>query len=201
MIRNIVFDLGNVLLSFRPADFLDKKGYPKELKEQVLADVFGSREWLMLDNGDITTSEAMEAISGKSLLKREEIVRIFNLRHEILFPLDVNIKVLPALKKAGFKLYYLSNFPLDLWQDVKDYHFFNEFEGGLISADAKASKPEKRIYEMLMYKYDLNARECLYIDDLEVNVNTAVLLGMKGITTYGSLKIAEMINEALSDSD
>lgn len=201
MIKNIIFDLGNVLLSFVPADFLDKKNYPEELKKQVLADVFGSKEWQMLDNGDITTAEAIEAIAGKSLLKRAEIKRIFDLRNEILFPLHINIKVLAGLKKAGYRLYYLSNFPIDLWHDVKGYDFFLEFEGGLISADAKASKPERRIYEMLLEKYGLNAAECLYIDDLEPNVKTAVALGMKGITTYGSMKIAEMISEALSESD
>jgi putative hydrolase of the HAD superfamily len=201
MIKNIVFDLGNVLFSFRPAEFLDKKKYPENLKTQILADIFGSREWLMLDNGDITTRQAIDAIALKSLLKKEEIVRIFNYRREIIFPLDVNLKVLPELKKQGFKLYYLSNFPLDLWEDVHGYEFFNNFEGGLISGEAGASKPESRFYEMLLNRYGLIPAECLYIDDLEVNVKTAESLGMKGITTYGSLRISELISEALSAED
>ncbi|MGE5406351.1 MAG: HAD family hydrolase [Methanosarcina sp.] len=201
MIRNIVFDLGNVLLSFRPAEFLEKKKYPQALKEQILADVFGSREWLMIDNGDISTEDAIEAIAGNSLLKREEIVRIFDLRREILFPLDDNIKVLPELRKRGYRLYFLSNFPPDIWPEVRKYEFFYHFEGGLISGDAGASKPHRPIYEMLITKFGIEPRECLYIDDLEPNVETAVSLGMKGITTYGSLKIDRMIDEALSESD
>lgn len=201
MIKNIVFDLGNVLLSFRPAEFLETKKYPQPLKEQILADVFGSPEWLMIDNGDITTEDAIEAIAGRSLLKREEIVRIFDLRREILFPLDVNIKVLPELRKRGYSLYFLSNFPPDLWPEVRKYEFFYYFEGGLISGEAGASKPYKPIYEMLIKKFGINPRECLYIDDLEANVETAVSLGMKGVTTYGSLKIAGMIDEALSATD
>lgn len=201
MIKNIVFDLGNVLFSFKPADFLDEKKYPENLKNQILADVFGSREWLMLDNGDITTLQAIDAIASRSLLKRDEIVRIFNYRREIIFPLDVNVKVLPELKKQGFKLYFLSNFPLDLWEDVHGYEFFNYFEGGLISGEAGASKPDSRFYEMLLKEYKLVPNECLYIDDLEVNVKTAESLGMKGITTYGSLRISEMISDALSSGE
>lgn len=201
MIKYIVFDLGNVLLSFRPAEFLEKKKYHQTLKEQVLADIFGSKEWLMLDNGDITTEGAIESIAEKSLLERAEIVRIFNFRREIIFPLDSNIKVLPELKEMGYKLYFLSNFPLDLWQDVKNYEFFGYFEGGLISGEAGASKPERPIYEMLINKFGLNVLECLYIDDLEANVRTAESIGMTGITTYGSLRIAELIHEALPSQE
>jgi putative hydrolase of the HAD superfamily len=201
MIKNIIFDLGNVLLSFRPAEFLDKKKYHQTLKEQVLADIFGSKEWLMLDNGDITTEMAIEAITEKSLLERAEIVRIFDFRREIIFPLDSNIKMLPELKERGYSLYFLSNFPLDLWQDVKNYDFFGYFEGGLISGEAGASKPERPIYEMLINKFDLNALECLYIDDLEANVRTAESIGMTGITTYGSLRIADLINESLPSQE
>ena len=76
MIKNIIFDLGNVLISFRPPDFFDNKDYPETIKSKILTDIFGSREWLMLDNGDISTPEAIDAISLKSSLKREEIAHM-----------------------------------------------------------------------------------------------------------------------------
>ena len=62
MIKNIVFDLGNVLISFRPSEFFDKKNYPETIKAKILSDIFGSKEWLMLDNGEISTPEAIDAI-------------------------------------------------------------------------------------------------------------------------------------------
>ena len=198
MIKNIVFDLGNVLLSFKPAEYFDKKKYPANIKATILADIFGSKEWLMLDKGEIILKDAINAISKRSALKKEEIAHIFNLRTDLMFPLDSNVKLLPDLKKRGFKLYYLSNFPLDIFDEVSSgYYFFRYFDGGLISAEAKSSKPETKIYEILLEKYSLLAEECLFIDDIEANVISARTFGMKGLFTNGSLEIAEEIEKVL----
>jgi len=194
MIKNIIFDLGNVLISFRPSQFFDSKNYPENLKSQILSDIFGSNEWLLLDNGDINTSEAIDAISLKSSLKREEIAHIFNLRREMMFPLDQNVSLLPELRKQGFKLYFLSNFPIDIFEEIKTgYYFFRYFDGGVISSDVKFSKPYRRIYEILLEKYFLTADESLFIDDIEINVRAAESLGMKGLVTYGSEEISKAL--------
>lgn len=198
MIKNIVFDLGNVLLSFRPAEFLENNKYPEILRSTIIADIFSSKEWLLLDNGDITTAEAIKSISLKSSLNRQEIEHVFNLRKKLMFPLDSNIKVLPGLKKEGYKLYYLSNFPIDVFEDIKNgYYFFKYFDGGLISAEVKLSKPDTLFYRNLLDKYSLVPEECLFIDDLEVNVKAAESVGMKGFFTSGSLQISEGIKKAL----
>jgi putative hydrolase of the HAD superfamily len=119
----------------------------------------------------------------------------------MLFPLDSNIKVLPGLKKRGFKLYYLSNFPLDIFDEVRaGYYFFRYFDGGLISAEAKSSKPDKRIYEILIERYSLLPEECLFIDDLEANVISARTFGMKGLLTNGSLEIAKEVEKVLKNT-
>jgi putative hydrolase of the HAD superfamily len=201
MIKNIIFDLGNVLISFKPSEYFDKKKYPEAIKTTILSDIFRSLEWRMLDKGEITTPEAIDVISKKSSLNKEEIAHIFNLRTDIIFPLDTNVKLLPALKKRGFRLYYLSNFPLDIFDEVKNgYYFFKYFDGGLISAEIKSSKPENRIYEIILERYLLKAEECLFIDDIEENVKTAEGVGMKGLTTYGSLEISKEIEEVLNNS-
>ena len=198
MIKNIVFDLGNVLISFKPSEYFDKKGYPRNIKATIMADIFGSKEWLRLDNGEINTAEAIEAISLKSSLKKEEIAHIFNLRTELIFPLDQNVRLLPDLKKRGFRLYFLSNFPIDLFEAVKTgYFFFRYFDGGLISGEAKVSKPDRRIYDIFLKKYSLTPEECLYIDDLEDNVRVAETAGMKGLATFGTLGISGEIENAL----
>jgi len=198
MVKNIIFDLGNVLISFRPSDYFDKKKYPEAIKATILSDIFGSKEWSMLDKGEITTMQAIDAISKKSSLNKEEIAHIFNLRTDIIFPLDQNVKLLPELKKQGLRLYYLSNFPLDIFDEVRDgYYFFKYFEGGLISAAVKSSKPDSRIYEILLERYSLKPEECLFIDDIEVNVKSAESFGMKGIFTNGSQEISGKIEKAI----
>ncbi len=201
MIKNIIFDLGNVLISFRPSEFFDSKGYPDTIKSKILSDIFRSQEWLKLDNGNISTSEAIDAISLKSSLKTEEIAHIFHLRTEIMFPLDQNVRLLPELKKQGFKLYFLSNFPIDIFEEIKTgYYFFTYFDGGVISSEVKFSKPDRRIYEILIEKYLLTPEESLFIDDIEINVRAAEASGMKGLVTYGSEEISKELAAVLKNS-
>ena len=153
----------------------------------------------MLDNGDITVPEAIESIAAKSSLKREEIALVFNFRRDIMFPLDDNAKLLPELRKQGYKLYYLSNFPLDVFQEIKnDFYFFRHFDGGIISAEVRLSKPDIRFYEYLIGKYSLNPSESLFIDDVEENVRAAEKAGMKAMFTDGSLNIAEQLKKKLA---
>jgi FMN phosphatase YigB (HAD superfamily) len=199
MIKNLIFDLGNVLISFRPVEFFDKKQYPENIKTKILSDIFGSKEWIMLDNGDISIREAIESIALKSTLKKEEITHIFNLRTQMMYPLDENVRLLPGLKKRGFRLYFLSNFPLDIFEEIKTgYYFFSYFDGGVISSEVKLSKPDIRIYESLLKKYSLVPQECLFIDDIEINVATAETLGLKGLVTHGSQEISNMLEKTLS---
>lgn len=198
MIRNIVFDLGNVLISFRPSEYLEKNNYRPEIRDIILRDIFGSQEWLLIDNGNLTPEEAIDSISRRSSLKREEIALIFNKRTDIMFPLESNVRLLPKLKKRGFKLYYLSNFPLDIFDEIKNgYSFFRYFDGGLISAEVKQSKPDVRIYQILFDKYSISPEESLYIDDNEPNVKAAEFLGMKGIHLSANESLEGKLSEAI----
>jgi putative hydrolase of the HAD superfamily len=198
MIRNIIFDLGNVLISFRPEEFLDINGYQENTKKAIINEIFKSREWQMLDNGDITTKDAIEGIAAKSSLKTEEIASVFNLRTKIMFPLTENTKLLPALRKHGFKLYYLSNFPDDIFDEVyKKYDFFNYFSGGIISARVNASKPDLKIFRILLEKYSLSADESLFIDDSELNVKAAESFGMKAMHIQVPVDLREKIEKVL----
>ncbi len=116
-----------------------------------------------------------------------------------MFPLDDNVRLLPELKKHGFRLYYLSNFPLDSFEEVKnDYYFFRYFDGGIISAEVKLSKPDIRIYRHILNKYNLNPEECVYIDDIEENVMAAELTGMQALLTNGSVKISGELGKVLN---
>lgn len=200
MIRAIIFDLGNVLINFSPPEYLKKKNYPESIRNIIMNDIFHSEEWRRLDDGTITVGEAIDSISLRSSLKREEIALIFNLRIEIMFPMDYNVRLLPALRKQGFSLYYLSNFHLDTFEMVKnDYFFFRHFDGGVISSEVKMSKPDIKIYKLLLDKYGLKAGECLFIDDVDENVQGALKAGMKGLVTYGSENISAHLEDQLKN--
>lgn len=139
-------------------------------------------------------------MAERSSLTREEIAFFFDKRTEIMFPLDLNIKMLPLLRKEGYRLYYLSNFPSDIFDEVKrSYSFFEYFDGGIISADARLTKPDPEIFRMLFRRYDLLADECFFIDDIEENINSALSVGMKVFFTEGSTDISDEFLKRLKE--
>ena len=194
MISTIIFDLGNVLISWKPEEYFKRTGYSKELREIIIRDIFKSPEWLQLDNGDLTLEDAVESIANKSVLKKEEIGAIFDLRTKIIYPITQNTILLPVLKKQGFKLYFLSNFPDDIFDEIYyKYDFFRMFNGGEISARLKVSKPDEKIFRIFLNKHGLEPEECLFIDDTHKNAYSAESLGMKVV----HLEKAEILKESL----
>jgi HAD superfamily hydrolase (TIGR01509 family) len=193
-IRNIVFDLGNVLISYNPEDFHLKKGDSAEDTELFISDVYRSPEWQLIDKGEMTVEEAILSIATRSTLTAPEIARIFKLREELLFAIDQNTSLLKRLKKARFGLYYISNFPHDMFDVLsKKYDFFRFFDGGIYSASVKVLKPDPEIYRRLIKDYQLNASESLFIDDLQKNIDSA---GREGFLTL-HLTQAEKLEQEL----
>jgi HAD superfamily hydrolase (TIGR01509 family) len=198
MIRNIIFDLGNVLISWKPDEYLRLNGYDDSVRMIIMDQVIRSREWLLLDNGDITIDEAAKKIAAKSSLKIPEILSVFDLRIRILFPLTSNTKLLPELKKQGFMLYYLSNFPDDIFDEIQEkYEFFSFFDGGIISARVKLSKPDPEIFRHLMQKYDLLPEESIFIDDMAANSDSAETVGITGVHLHDPDRLHAILQDRL----
>lgn len=109
MYKNIIFDLGNVLLDFNPRDYLKNKISDDKL-EDVFKAVFTSEEWIMLDRGTITEKEAINNIISRNSTYIKEINLAFESWYDILKPIEESINILMSLKKNGYKIYYLSNF-------------------------------------------------------------------------------------------
>jgi len=196
MIQNIIFDLGNVLISWKPEEYLRLNGYDDNVRKLILEQIVRSPEWLLLDNGDIDLNEAARRIAERSSLKIPQILDVFNLRTKILFPLTQNTRLLPELKKAGFRLYYLSNFPGDIFDEIQNrYKFFRYFDGGIISARVRLSKPDPDIFRVLLKMYQLEPAESLFIDDIAVNSHAAESVGIKGI----HLPDPEILHETLQE--
>ncbi len=132
MIKNIIFDLGNVLLDFNPRNYLKNKIEEKYI-ENVYEAIFKSKEWPMLDRGTITEKEAEKNIITRNKEYENEIKEAFNNWYELLTPIQISVQILNSLKKKGYKLYYLSNFHCAAFDYVSDnYDFFKLFDGGVI---------------------------------------------------------------------
>ncbi|MGN1029088.1 HAD family phosphatase [uncultured Clostridium sp.] len=194
MYKNIIFDLGNVLLDFNPRDYLKNKISDDKL-EDVFKAVFTSEEWIMLDRGTITEKEAINNIISRNSTYINEINLAFESWYDILKPIEESINILMSLKKNGYKIYYLSNFHQLAFEEVtKKNSFFELFDGGVVSYEEKLIKPEEDIYKLVLDRYKLNPSETIFIDDTKVNVDAANSIGIKGILFKDSEKLREELN-------
>lgn len=191
MYKNIIFDLGNVLLSFNPKEYLNSKIGENRI-ERVFKEIFLSKEWVKLDEGTITEIEAIEAISLRNEEYREDIKRAFENWYDILVPIDEAVELLKELKEKGYKLYYLSNFHDIAFKKVKEkYDFFHLFDGGVISSEDKLLKPNERIYEVILSRYNLLPKESIFIDDMKINVEAAKEANIEGLVFENTNKLKE----------
>jgi len=106
----------------------------------------------------------------------------FNHWKEMLTPITQNIQILRELKANDYKIYFLSNYIKEAFDYVQNrYEFFTLADGKVISSEIKLVKPEKKIYQFLLEKYNLNPEQCVFIDDLESNLLQAHSLKIQTI--------------------
>lgn len=194
MIKNIVFDLGDVLLEFKPERYLERKFSDPAKCRRLYEAIFQSDLWIELDRGTVTAGEAMAAICRRCPGLKRDIELVFSDWESILIPIEGTVSILEELKRAEFQLYALSNFHLSAFEKVyRRYHFFKLFDGLVISAKIKRVKPEPEIYQYLLEKYSLKAGETLFIDDRPANLAPAHDLGFKTIHFTGPLELRKAL--------
>ena len=180
MIKNIIFDIGNVLLEFKPLDYLKRTFNDDNIEKLLYKEIFQSEEWLHLDRGILTQEQAVKIISLRNPTYEIHIKKCMDNWIDILTPIEGTVKILNQLKEKGYKLYLLSNFHSLAFETIcSKYDFFKHFDGGIISYKENLLKPEAEIYTKLLDTYNLNAEECLFIDDTLVNIEAADRLGIK----------------------
>ncbi|MBY9014888.1 MAG: HAD-IA family hydrolase [Candidatus Lokiarchaeota archaeon] len=182
MIKNIIFDLGNVLLSFKPNEFLLKFTNDKEYIDQFVLKVTRSKTWLELDRGVESLENARNIFLSKYPQEKDFIELFFDQWMDMLTPIEENIEILEEINKLGYQSYILSNFIKETFSYVNSkYSFFSLFDGQIISGVENIIKPEKAIYELLLHRYNLIPEESLFIDDILFFLKPAKKLGMKTI--------------------
>ena len=183
MYKNIIFDLGGVMVDFDPKTYLVDRFCNAEVEEQVSQLTFESEEWKLLDAGLITRSEA----NLRMLARAKEYGRAFEVQGvlddwmHILRPRRRMQELVQRLKNHGYSVYYLSNIPQDVLELFQTRGVLDNFDGGVASCEVHINKPDPRIYQALLDKYSLRASECVFIDDNLANVQAAFALGFAGI--------------------
>lgn len=191
--KNIIFDIGNVLLEFKPFDFL-LKHYDEKTMEDLMVIIFSSDELIEMDLGTMSVEDIKDIFSKRNPHYKKELHYVLDHWSEMLVPIQNNIKFVKILKEKDYNLYLLSNFPLKAFEEVfNKYDFFKYFDGQVISAYEHVIKPDEKIYNNLLKKYNLKPSECLFIDDMEANILTAKELGMKTICLSYKVDLEEKL--------
>ncbi len=182
MIRNIIFDIGNVLTDFRWRDFLEDKGFDEPMIRRIAAASVKNPLWSELDRGVWTEEQLMAAFVAEDPEIERELHLAYDEIHGMVTIRDYSIPLLKELRKNGYKVWYLSNFSRKAELECADALAFMPYmDGGILSYQEKLIKPDPEIYQRLLRRYGLTAEECVFVDDTPVNVESAEAQGIRAI--------------------
>lgn len=183
MIRNIVFDLGEVLIGFEPMQYLKPFGFDENVNQILSEIIFNSKEWNECNAGKYAkNTDIVEILCKKHPDYAEEIKQVLTENWvKMLTQKEENIAFLKELKSRNFKIYLLSNLSEESHKFIKEYDFFDLVDGGVYSYAEKVCKPDRKIYERLLEKYNLIPEETIFIDDNKENIEVAEELGICGV--------------------
>lgn len=195
MIKNLIFDVGNVLFHYRWLEALVDTGMTKEQAAETGPKIFDETPlWREFDAGNIDLPGIIEGY-GELFPEFKDNIAEFITRAERM-PIDRPEvwEKMKLLKDKGYKIYLLSNYSDYLFnRHTEGKAFLDYIDGKVVSYEVHYTKPQKEIYEILLSKYNLKPEESLFFDDREENVQTAVSLGISGCV----VKSREHINKEL----
>ena len=191
MIRNILFDMGGVLLRFEPRTFIARLGITGEDAAELERQVFHTVEWVQMDKGTLTEDEALASMCRR-LPERLHAAASELVHHwdEPRLPMPGAIELVRELFEKGYPLYLLSNAALRhhvYWPKLPMAPYFGDRL--MVSADWHLLKPDPAFFQKALTMFDLKAEECLFIDDSTPNVLSAIEQGIAGVVFHGDMAI------------
>ncbi|CMV97723.1 HAD family hydrolase [Streptococcus pneumoniae] len=198
---NIIFDLGNVLIEWNKEKILSKI-CKNDLEYNLFNKfVFQSNLWIDLDNGKISLEFLENQLIDEMGHQYQDQI------HELVWNwfnyVDLYDKVyelIKQLKKKNFQIYVLSNTSsiFHILLDSVLSKVSSVLDGYVISCEVKMMKPQKEIYLSLVNKYQLDIKDCIFLDDLEENVEAARTLGIKAFQIKERKEISNILKDLLN---
>ena len=182
MVKNIIFDIGNVILNFNINrvlnEFTDNIDEQKFIKENIIK----SPEWLgnaLIDTGYLTREAAIKIVQDRTDHSNDKIIAQFWNNYNNFAKIDERVlELIKNLKTKNYKIYLLSNINPYTHELVKKSGLFEIVDGYVLSYKEHMIKPYKSIYNTLLERYSLKPEESVFIDDNEKNINTGKSLGI-----------------------
>lgn len=201
MIRNIVFDIGNVLAGFNYRKYLDSLGLTEDRKETVAGAVFEGPYWKEMDRGIWTEEEICEKCA--ELAPEEEVIirEVFrNGIEQLVEEYPFSEAWLKQLRERGYHVYLLSNYGKRgfAWA-LEHFTFICQAEDMVISYRENLLKPDEAIYCKMLERFGIRPEETVFLDDTEANVRAAEKLGIHGIHVKSHDEAVQLLEAALKN--
>ena len=188
---NLIFDLGGVVVRWDPAAIIASVFDDEDLRARVREGVFAHPDWLELDRGTLDREDAIRRAARRIGMAEAEIRRLLLAVPPSLTPIPETIELLYRLKARGYRLYCLSNMHFASIEHLeREQKFFEVFTGKVISCRLKLCKPEPAIYEQALKANDLDAKDTVFIDDVDVNIEAAAKVGLHTIQFQNAAQCA-----------
>ena len=193
-IKNVIFDLGGVLLEWKPHEVLARWSPVVEKQRLIRGAVMGTSDWIAFDRGELSESEVIGRIQARTGLTAEEVTRFLNTVRDSLIAVPDAVALLQEAKGHGAALYCLSNMPTSVFSHVhRRYTFWNQFEGVVVSGEVRMVKPERAIFEHVLSRHRLKPHETLFVDDLPENIDAARQVGIDGFVFTGAAQCRKVL--------
>ncbi|MGV8964091.1 MAG: HAD family hydrolase [Candidatus Saccharimonadaceae bacterium] len=194
-IKNIIFDFGGVLVDWNPI-YLYSKLMDDEIEMNHFLENICNSEWNIKQDAGRPLADATEILQKEYPEYKDLIGHFYGRWDEMLGGvIEENVRVLKMLK-PHYPIYGLTNWSAETITIAYDrYDFFNHLEGIVVSGDEKLIKPDPKLYEILLERYNLKANESLFIDDNAHNIETALDMGFQTIHFTENMDLEKKIME------
>lgn len=195
MIKNVIFDCGQVLIRYNETEIAAHYVDSPEEAEFLGRIAMARKYWNRFDEGTLTEADYLEQV------KKELPEHLHKAVEKLVWGWIGNCPMIDGMedivrdvRKAGKKLYLLSNFNQRL--RTEPYPILSEFDALVISGEINKVKPDRAIYDYLLNTYALNPEECIFIDDNPANIAMAESLGITGYLFDGdAVKLRAYLEE------
>lgn len=202
MIRNIVFDIGNVLVDYCWQDHIAHCGFTGEKADRIAHAMMLGPDWKELDRGVLSGEAFRQLLISKAPELEQEILLVMSDLNTLVRRREGSIPWIQDLKARGYHTYYLSNYGEQVRRDTADsLDFMKEMDGGIMSYEVHQIKPDAEIFHTLLDRYGLKAEESIFLDDTNINVDAARGVGMKGLLVESQEQAIRDLNALLMQKD
>lgn len=182
MIKTVIFDIGNVMVDFCFRDFIARTGYSQDILDRIERATLGSGFWKELDRGMMSYEEVLAKFIERDPEIEVQIRSALSETKGIVLPRAHARPWVRELKKAGYQVLALSNYPEKVYlDDPESLAFLQDMDGYILSYRENVIKPDEAIYRLLMERYGFVGEECVFIDDLQENLEGAERIGWNTI--------------------